>query len=243
MEDRSNVHKHRQARMKEFQREEPRDFYDERGSGSGGNHPVPSRSQIWVKLILSAILFGFTWGIFHVNHPWAEWGKRFVTEALTKEMDVQNLAAWYHSRFEGAPSFIPAFGNHKKEEAVKVNGRPVRYYPPVKGTLISSFTSNRQGVFVETDPGTKAVAMDAGRILFAGSREDTGYTVIVQHAGGYRSEYGNMKPARWQQNDWIKAGEIIGTVGEDPGTGKGKLYFAVMKDQRYVNPSDVVPFD
>lgn len=227
-----------------YRREEgPRDWDDGQRSGNGENHLVPSRSQIWVKLILSAILFGLVWGIFHIDQPWADKGKQFVAQALTKDMEYQSLAAWYRSKFDGAPSFLPAFGIHKKEEAAKVDGRPVRYYTPVKGTLISSFTPSRQGVYVETATDAKAAAMDAGRILFAGSRDDTGYTVVLQHAGGFRTEYGNLKPAKWQESDWIKAGDVIGTVEEDPGTGKGRFYFAVMKDQRYVNPSDVVSFD
>ena len=75
----------------------------------------------------------------------------------------------------------------------------------------------------------------------AGLRDDTGYTVTVKHSGGYRSTYGFLEPEDWQTGDWVKAGEVLG-IAEKAGE-VSRLYFALMKDQQFIDPTEVIAFD
>jgi stage IV sporulation protein FA len=211
------------------------------GYGSfGGDGPF--RKLLMVKTVIAVILFGGTLALFQFNHPLAQKGREYVTGILTEDMDFGQMAAWYDKTFSGSPSFLPAFGI--KQEATKVQA-PIsvnRFIQPVKGTAAAMFTESKQGVWVETKRDAHVAAMDEGRIEFAGDRTDIGHTVIIQHADGLRTTYGGLQPTKWEAGDWVKAGDVIGTAGGD-SAGKGRVFIAVMKDQRYVNPLEVVAFD
>jgi len=204
---------------------------------------VPSRRMIGIKLILAAAIFGTVWYMQLSDKPWAQEGRAFVLRSLTEDMDFSQTAAWYDRMFSGAPSFLPAFGDNKKPDAAKVTAKVTRFIAPVKGKVVTGFHAEKQGVTVVTDKSAKVAAMGEGRIVNVGEREESGHTLTVQHADGYRSTYGFLQPTKWEVGDWVKAGDIIGTVREDVATGKDKLYFSVMKDQQYVNPAGVVSFD
>lgn len=204
---------------------------------------VPSRRLIGIKLVLAAGIFGTVWYMHLSDKPWAQEGRAYVVRSLTVDMDFTYAAAWYDRMFSGTPSFLPAFGSNKKPDAAKVNAKVARFIAPVKGTVITGFSVQKQGVTVETERNAKVAAMDEGRIVFTGEREGTGHTLTVQHAGGYRSTYGLLQGTKWEVGDWVKAGDIIGTVQENAGSSKDKLFFSVMKDQQYVNPAGVVSFD
>lgn len=223
-------------------------------SGGGGERKedelkdwnfVPSKNQIWKRLLASVAVFGLVWGLFQVNAPWTVKGKQFVTKALTEDMDMQKAAAWYRQAFSGAPSFLPAFGSHKKEEATKVSAPALRAFTtPVHGAVITPYSEKFQGVVLETPAGANVKVLDSGRIIFAGNREESGYTIVVQHTDGYRSTYGYLQPAKWEVSDWLTAQSVVGTVENSPAkSNKGRLFLSIMKEQRYLDPAEVVSFD
>lgn len=206
----------------------------------GGNGPL--RKLLMAKTIAAVLLFGGAWALFQVDHPMAQKGRQYVESALTEDMDFGTIAAWYDKTFSGAPSFLPAFGS--KQEAAKVN-LPVsvsRFVQPVKGKVTGAFTESKQGIWLVTKRDAHVAAMEEGRIEYAGDRADSGHTVIIQHAGGLRTTYGGLQPTKWEVGDWVKAGDVIGSAGTGE-SGQGSVFVAVMKDQRYVNPSEVIAFD
>ncbi|MVO99677.1 M23 family metallopeptidase [Paenibacillus lutrae] len=225
--------------------------YPPQYTGSGSRPPhneddrmrVPFGVRFLRQLMASAALFGLVWGMFQLQHPLLERGKGLVTAALTEPMDFQRLSAWYSEMFDGAPSFIPAFHSEDDNPAIKASSSKRSLFAPVQGTIKLPYSDQHQALVVTADPGTPVNALDAGQIIFAGSREDTGYTVIIRHPGGLQSEYGQIEQSRVEVNDWIKGGETIGQVSRDAKSGKGFLYFAIQKNNGYVNPADVISIE
>ncbi|MFD0678800.1 MULTISPECIES: peptidoglycan DD-metalloendopeptidase family protein [unclassified Paenibacillus] len=209
----------------------------------GGSRFMPTRGGIRTKLLISCILFGAVWGMFQFNHPWANKGKAFITSALNEPFDFQPVAMWYERQFGGAPSLLPALNPVKQEEAQKVTADSKHYFVPVKGKVIAPFESSRLGVTLETKAEAAVAAIDTGLVVYAGSKEDTGFTVIIRHTNGLQSVYGWVDQGRVQLNDWIKGGETIGTVSKNSSKPSGYFYFAVSKDNKFINPADVVNFD
>lgn len=209
------------------------------GEGPGGG---PFKKLFKVKLIIAVVLFAGACAVFWLDAPWARQAQTYITGALTEDMDFARIAAWYEKTFSGSPSLLPAFGN--KQEAAKVQGEAARnrFVQPAKGTVVQPFEDKQEGVWLSTRQDAQAAAMDEGRIEFVGDRPGIGHTIMIRHAEGYRTTYGGLKPTKWETGDWVKAGEVIGTVTADD-EGKGALYFAVMKDERFVNPLDVVSID
>ena len=205
---------------------------------------IPTRKQIWAKLFISAVLFASIWVMFQQDGFWAEKGKGFVRDSLTQEIRYETVATWYEDKFQGTPSFIPSFFQRKTQEVKKVDARGSKGFSlPVHGKLVSTFTASRPWLEIETSKDSLVYAMDTGRVIYKGQIEDTGTIIIIQHAHGYKSSYSLLQANTWELNDWIQAGEVISRVTVVPGQTKGKVNFSVMKDDKYINPADVLTFD
>lgn len=225
--------------QREWSRYERSDYED------GGDFPTdPRTSRLTARIMLSGVLFALVWGMFQVEHPLANKGKQVITGVLTESFDTGALSAWYEDTFGGVPSFLPAWGSSKHQDAEKVSAVSRHYFPPVQGKLIAAFTPVQGGVLIEAETGTPVSALDTGLVAFAGMKENTGFTVILRHSSGMESVYGQLEQGKVRVGDWIKGGETVGTVARPPqGQSTGTLYFAVSKDGNPVDPTDVVTFD
>ncbi|WP_052487211.1 M23 family metallopeptidase [Gordoniibacillus kamchatkensis] len=198
----------------------------------------PTARRLVLRLIVSAALFGAVWTMFRLPQSWAQTGRQLVTAALTEPMNMERLAVWYESKFRGAPSVLPSFHRSGDDSVKASSGGKRTYFAPAKGVVASPFAGGKQGVLLQTKADAPVYAMDTGLVTYAGKREGTGFTVVIRHPNGVQTVYGEVEDCKLEVNDWIKGGEAIGKAGRD-GDG-GKLYFAVQKDGRYVNPADVV---
>lgn len=204
----------------------------------------PTLKRFTVKLLISGLGFLLLWGLFQAQHPVAEKARSWVSRSLTEDIQFASLAAWYETKFGGPPSFLPAFRDKKGQEAQKVHSGSLGHFTvPVKGSIIEPFSERHPWVEIETAGEAPVLGMAAGLVSFSGYLEDTGYTIVVQHAGGLYSVYGYLKENRWQENDWIESGEIIGHTQLKTEKWAKKLYFAVKKDDEPVDPAEVVSFD
>jgi stage IV sporulation protein FA len=202
----------------------------------------PSARRIAFKLLISGALFASVYGMFHIDKPWANQGKLYITAALTQSYDFTALSAWYADKFGGAPSFIPSF-NRAGNEAVIVSTSKRTLFAPAKGSVLVSYDGTiHKGVKLNTAEFAPVYAMDTGQVIFAGTTTDTGLTIMIRHPGGLESLYGGLSEVTVAVGDWMKVGEPIGKAsGKDPT--KGNLYFSVMKEGVTINPVDVITFD
>ncbi|MFM9330850.1 peptidoglycan DD-metalloendopeptidase family protein [Paenibacillus mesotrionivorans] len=230
-------------------------YAEEERNGPGGgpsereryNGHSPGRGPFFrlfqAKLVLAGVLFAGVWGMFQWDAGWTRRAQAVVTEALTQEMDFSRAAAWYQSTFSGAPSFLPAFGERQNAVKVQAPGSASLLVQPVRGTVIKPFSNNQEGIWLAVKPDAQVAALDQGRVEFAGPKEGFGYLVTIRHSGGLRVSYGGLKPAQWQTGDWVKAGEVISHALAEMEAASANVYLAVMKDERFIDPLDVVTFD
>ena len=224
-----------------------READDQRFAGAGGGRvPGQFRRDMQRRILLSAVLFGAVWGMFHMDGSVARQGQAFVKQALTEPMDFTALAGWYESSFAGAPSFIPGFGSTGEPQTASVGGtvKPVVLSPLEGGSIVSSFAELLGGVELAGQPGEIVRAAEEGRVQVVSTDDLKGPTIVVQHAGGRTTYYGQLGEASVQPNDWVKAGQAIGKLGQaSQGSSSALLYFAVKEKDRYVDPAEVVPLD
>ncbi|UUZ84405.1 M23 family metallopeptidase [Paenibacillus sp. P26] len=203
----------------------------------------PSRDRIGAQIVISGLIAALVWGLFQLNEPWAENGKRFIVSALNESFDARSLAVWYENKFGGGPSFLPAMDPAKHQDAEKVSAASKHYFVPLQGKVIAAFTPGQSGILVQAKPGAPVAAMDTGLVTYAGVREDSGYTIIIRHTDGMETVYGHLEQGAVRVNDWIKGGETVGTLSKASGSASGTLFFAISKDGKPVNPTDVITFD
>jgi stage IV sporulation protein FA len=203
-----------------------------------------SKRGMRLKFIIASVLFLFVWGMFHIDMPWAKQGQQVVRNALTQEIAYQTVSAWYGRNFSGSPSFIPSFRTPSGQDSTKVNAPGLKsFFTPVLGKIITPYSSIHPAITLQTQANAVIRAIETGRIIFAGLREETGYTIVIQHTGGFQSTYGMLQPTQWVKNDWITIGEVVGKATTPQGQTKGNIVLALMKDAEYMNPTDVISFE
>ncbi|PWV91963.1 stage IV sporulation protein FA [Paenibacillus cellulosilyticus] len=202
--------------------------------------------QFRLQIIASAVLFGAIWGLFQLNGGMAEQGQTIVTAALTDEFDFQTVEAWYDRTFAGSPAFIPLFGEDK-EAVTAVEGTPHSTLPIVsplpRSTLIKSFAESLGGIELAGEPGGAVEAAETGQVILVTPDSGKGQTVVIQHAGGRQTQYGQLASSSVSKDDWVEAGDVIGKLQDGSSDESGILYFAVKEDGRFIDPTDVIPLD
>ncbi|CAM3503417.1 peptidoglycan DD-metalloendopeptidase family protein [Marinicrinis lubricantis] len=208
----------------------------------GGVEP-PVLKYLKLKLMICIVLFAAIWGMFQLDEPWAVKGQAWIETAVTESIDFEKVEVWYMDTFGGSPSFIPIWSDKDKESTLVQSNELNKLYVPAEGKLIQSFSEQHKGVRIQmTDEQNQIAALDTGRVIFSGNYRTLGLTVIIQHANGMKSVYAQLSETPLAENDWIEGGEPVGKAAAREGE-QAELYFAIMKDDEYVNPTDVIPLD
>lgn len=197
------------------------------------------------RIVLSVLLFAAGFALFRFPADWNEPARQWIGRSLTEEMDMRPIAAWYERTFSGSPSFIPLFQGNRNEAASVQGG--LSLHPPVKGTVLQPFDMNGNGIRIAADTGaaayTEVVSVATGRVTEVKRRAEDDIQITVQHASGVVSIYGGLAASEVKVNDWLEEGEAVGVLGNPAENRTAALYFALLRDGEYIDPTDVIAFD
>jgi septal ring factor EnvC (AmiA/AmiB activator) len=114
---------------------------------------------------------------------------------------------------------------------------------PVKGKVLARFGQTRaggalkwQGVLIGAARGTPVRAPFPGRVVYADWLPGLGLLTVLDHGGGYMSLYGHNEQLYQRVGDRVKAGDVIGAVGDAAGVGSPALYFEIRRGRQVVDP-------
>lgn len=124
---------------------------------------------------------------------------------------------------------------------------------PLRGAVVSAFSVDEllydetmgdwrthAGVDLAAEAGTQVMAASAGTVSAVENDPLMGTTVMIDHAGGYRTTYANLQAVPTVKvGDAVSAGQIIGAVGNTAiaeASVASHLHFAVEKDGDAVDP-------
>lgn len=197
------------------------------------------------RIVLSFLLFAAAFALFRFPADWNEQARQWIGRSLTEEMDMRPIASWYERTFSGSPSFIPLFQGNRNEAASVQGG--LSLHPPVKGTVLQPFDMNGNGIRIAADTGaaayTEVVSVATGRVTEVDRRAEDDIQVTVQHASGVVSIYGGLAASEVKVNDWLEEGEDVGMLKSSAEDRTAALYFALLRDGEYIDPTDVIAFD
>ena len=125
-------------------------------------------------------------------------------------------------------------------------GMPLRY-----ARVSSNFSYSRlhpilhiyrphHGTDFSARSGTPLLAVNVGRVIFAGWMGGYGKVVKIRHTDGYMSLYAHQSSIRVHVGDNVKKGQIIGYVGSTGQSTGPHLHFGLMKNGRWVDPMTVL---
>ncbi len=88
--------------------------------------------------------------------------------------------------------------------------------------------------------GTPLLAVNNGKVIYAGWMGGYGRVVKIKHAGGYISLYAHQSRIRVKRGQHVKKGQIIGYVGSSGRSTGPHLHFGLMKYGRWIDPMKVL---
>jgi murein DD-endopeptidase MepM/ murein hydrolase activator NlpD len=84
--------------------------------------------------------------------------------------------------------------------------------------------------------GVPLLAVESGKIVYAGWMRGYGKVVKIKHKSGFISLYAHQSRIRVRLGQRVKKGQIIGYVGSTGRSTGPHLHFGLMKNGRWVNP-------
>ncbi len=119
-----------------------------------------------------------------------------------------------------------------------------RWVWPAEGRIIGRFDdseSGNKGVDIANTSGTPVVAAASGKVVYTGSAlRGYGKLVIIKHTNTFLSAYAHNDRILVNEQQWVKAGEQIGTMGSS-GTDKVMLHFEVRYRGQSLDPMRYLP--
>jgi len=113
---------------------------------------------------------------------------------------------------------------------------------PVKGRLLRSFGSRKQGylkwkgVLLGAPIGREVQTINNGTILFSDWLKGYGLLIVIDHGNGYMSLYAHNQALLKSVGDRVETGEPIALVGQSGGQDQAGLYFEIRHQGKAVNP-------
>lgn len=138
--------------------------------------------------------------------------------------------------FEGVHGWKSAEEHLKQERIPNV--------VPVVGIVSKKFSKENKhlGTDLAATAGSPVFAAGSGSVEFAGSKEDLGNTIIINHHNGYVTTYSHMKDIRTGKGRSVSKGDVIGTVGTTGNTNGPHLHYTVTKDGQELDPESMFNF-
>ena len=125
---------------------------------------------------------------------------------------------------------------------------PTAWSAPVEGRLSSAFGERadpftqmarfHRGIDIAAPAGAPIRAAQSGTVVFSGHLSGYGNTIILEHAGGYRTLYGHTSRNLVKEGNLISAEQVIGEVGSSGRSTGTHLHFELQKGGERVDPRE-----
>lgn len=119
------------------------------------------------------------------------------------------------------------------------------FFPPVEGIVSRSYDEKirHYGTDIVAKADAQVAAVLDGVVIFTDWTIKTGYVIQVQHANNLVSVYKHNSTLLKKQGDYVRAGEVIGVVGNTGEESSGPhLHFELWRAGNPLNPEDFIKF-
>lgn len=157
----------------------------------------------------------------------------------TVQFQLSEQEADFRSDMEEKERFNLAFG--LKEQ----NRDYYHFFPPVEGIITRGFDEKNRhfGTDIVAKANAKVAAVLDGVVIFTDWTVKTGNVIQVQHTNDLVSIYKHNSTLLKKQGDYVRAGEVIGVVGNTGEESSGPhLHFELWRAGNPLNPENFIKF-
>ncbi|MAZ58084.1 MAG: peptidase M23 [Flavobacteriales bacterium] len=148
-----------------------------------------------------------------------------ILRKMVYEEDLYNISSSYSARNSSLEDFV--------------------FFKPVNGLVIDTFNlrDSHYGVDVVTHDGASVKACLEGVVIFSDWSTSSGNMMLIQHIDNIISVYMHNSILTKKQNDLVKAGEVIGIVGNTGELSSGPhLHFELWQNGTPIDPQEYIDF-
>ena len=119
------------------------------------------------------------------------------------------------------------------------------FFPPVEGIVTQSFDEKKRhyGTDIVAKANAKVAAVLDGVVIITDWTVKTGYVIQVQHTNDLISVYKHNSILLKKQGDYVRAGEVLGVVGNTGEESSGPhLHFELWRAGNPLNPENFIKF-
>jgi murein DD-endopeptidase MepM/ murein hydrolase activator NlpD len=105
------------------------------------------------------------------------------------------------------------------------------------------FTNRREfhaGIDISGKIGLKIIAPASGIVLRIGYDQRLGRYIVLQHTEEIKTIYGHLSRILLEKGEMVERGDILGTMGNSGLSTSSHLHYAVIKNDRCVNPMEYI---
>jgi murein DD-endopeptidase MepM/ murein hydrolase activator NlpD len=100
------------------------------------------------------------------------------------------------------------------------------------------------GIDIKGIDKDEVIASLSGRVVNLTSTKGDKHTIIINHGNDWQSEYSHLEDVKIKKGDTVKAGQIIGVIGQ-PGLNEVKigphLHYRLLRNEQSINPLKYLP--
>lgn len=185
-----------------------------------------------MKAMVSVSLFFAVAIVMESNHPILTTPKVWTSHALTNDFPFARVHAWYSETFGSPLGLEPTIPSSDNNDLFQL---------PVHGNVTEHFHSNGTGIYITPDASETVHAWEAGIVTFVGKKKDTNKTIVVQHADGSKTTYGNMSDTDVHIYQHVVQSQPIGSF--EATEDDSPVFFSLEQDDSYVDPIQVIKVD
>ncbi len=189
----------------------------------------------FLKIVFSILLVVGVISMFQSSTTLSKQVQSIVKHTMEREFQFAQVSKWYEERFGTPLTFL-----NNKIPSIKNQDE---YAIPASGKVLENFQTNGQGILIETAVNAKVEAIDEGKVIYVGDKEQIGESVVIQHADGSESWYGALTDISVNIYDSVEKGEVIAKVSSEESEDTGTYYLAIKKDDGFIDPNQVISFE
>ncbi|MET3682541.1 stage IV sporulation protein FA [Alkalibacillus flavidus] len=198
----------------------------------------PSKtSDVITPLLKKAVVaLGLFAMVLIINQSSASWMKEVdnrVNGLLTEDLPFATVQAWYDAHI--ATMFVSSGFDAPVNEPTEPDQAVL-----ASGIQENRVTSNDDHVLIDIMKEQTVHPVERGTVLFAGTKPDTGKTVIIQHEDGRQSIYGHLSEIDVFHYQFVDPSNDLGTIRPDSAIQTAKLYFALENRHQSLDPVPVI---
>jgi murein DD-endopeptidase MepM/ murein hydrolase activator NlpD len=179
--------------------------------------------------------------------------KKITLEVMAKEYPVQNIQIdKYKTKTNKELKRIL----NEKKEIINAKKNTYKVHPdfnfimPAEGTVTGVYGTQRyyngkkgnfhNGHDIAGDSGTPVYAPSSGKVVLTGDYYYNGKFIMINHGNNLISMFLHLNDIFIAQDQIVKKGEIIGTIGSTGLSTGPHLHWSVLLNNAYINPLALV---